>query len=67
MSGEFPSSGPKRGGAPPADPSRSEATGALPRWSAEEICGPGGEALIVLDGDVYRLRITARRRLILTK
>ncbi|MEW5424449.1 hemin uptake protein HemP [Amorphus sp. 3PC139-8] len=37
------------------------------RWSAEDLCGPRGEAEIVLDGDVYRLRITSRRRLILTK
>lgn len=41
--------------------------GRPPRWRVEEICGEGGEALIELDGDVYRLRITARRRLILTK
>ncbi|WP_453961895.1 hemin uptake protein HemP [Amorphus suaedae] len=41
--------------------------GAPPKWRVEELCGEGGEALIELDGDVYRLRITARRRLILTK
>ncbi|MGX1096164.1 hemin uptake protein HemP [Amorphus sp. MBR-141] len=41
--------------------------GRPPRWQVEEICGEGGEALIELDGDLYRLRITARRRLILTK
>ncbi|WP_169508949.1 hemin uptake protein HemP [Amorphus coralli] len=49
----------------PASP--SEGRGDPPRWRVEEICGPGGEARIELDGDVYRLRITARRRLILTK
>ncbi|MDQ0316916.1 hemin uptake protein HemP [Amorphus orientalis] len=37
------------------------------RWSAEELCGAAGEAVITLDGDDYRLRITSRRRLILTK
>lgn len=41
--------------------------GRPPQWGVDEICGPDGEALIELDGDVYRLRITARRRLILTK
>lgn len=41
--------------------------GTPPKWRVEELCGEGGEALIELDGDVYRLRITARRRLILTK
>lgn len=46
--------------------SRDASDGPL-RWSAEELCGAAGEALITLDGDDYRLRITSRRRLILTK
>ena len=52
---------PTAGATSPAD------RGTPPRWRVDEICGAGGEALIELDGDVYRLRITARRRLILTK
>lgn len=47
--------------------SSPDTTSAPYRWDAEELCSPQGEAEIVLDGDVYRLRITSRRRLILTK
>ena len=57
----------RRGVSPEAETVPSGERGAPPRWRVDEICGVGGEALIELDGDVYRLRITARRRLILTK
>lgn len=37
------------------------------RWDVETLCGPAGEAIIVHKGEHYRLRVTARGRLILTK
>jgi len=37
------------------------------RWSVEELCGPTGEAILVHNGEDYRLRVTSRGRLILTK
>lgn len=37
------------------------------RWLVEALCGPEGEAVLVHRGEEYRLRITARGRLILTK
>ncbi len=55
------------GVSPTAGATSPAGQGTPPRWRVDEICGAGGEALIELDGDVYRLRITARRRLILTK
>jgi hypothetical protein len=37
------------------------------RWDVETLCGPAGEAILVHKGEHYRLRVTARGRLILTK
>ncbi len=36
-------------------------------WPIETLVGGGREALILHEGDTYRLRITSKRRLILTK
>lgn len=55
---------------PPAAPEEAAATprrGPPRRWSVAELCGPGGEAILVHNGEDYRLRVTARGRLILTK
>ena len=48
-------------------PGRGEATPAVPTHLAEALTGAGGTARIVLDGQVYTLRITRARKLILTK
>jgi hemin uptake protein HemP len=37
------------------------------RWTSEALLGPGPEALIEHTGSVYRLRLTASGKLILTK
>jgi hemin uptake protein HemP len=37
------------------------------RWDVATLCGDTGEAILVHKGEHYRLRITARGRLILTK
>jgi len=37
------------------------------RWSVAELCGPSGEAILEHNGEDYRLRVTSRGRLILTK
>jgi hemin uptake protein HemP len=39
----------------------------LPVHDARRLTGPGGQAQIVLDGQVYALRITRAGKLILTK
>lgn len=38
-----------------------------PIWPIETLIGPGREALIRHDAQLYRLRITAQNKLILTK
>ncbi|MEL7466444.1 MAG: hemin uptake protein HemP [Pseudomonadota bacterium] len=38
-----------------------------PRYAAEELVGEGDVAEIVLDGEVYVLRVTRQRKLLLTK
>mgnify|MGYP001769185603 FL=1 len=38
-----------------------------PTWPVEVLVGRGREALILHDGQIYRLRITSNRKLILTK
>lgn len=54
--------GPGEGATPAA------AAGGRPaRWDVAALCGDTGEAILVHKGDDYRLRITARGRLILTK
>lgn len=40
---------------------------ALPVHDARQLTSPGGQAQIVLDGQVYALRITRAGKLILTK
>jgi|GEM_PF-1706364 hemin uptake protein HemP len=46
----------------------SQAAGSrLARWDVATLCGDTGEAILVHKGEDYRLRITARGRLILTK
>lgn len=37
------------------------------RWAVSDLCGAGGEAILVHNGEDYRLRVTSRGRLILTK
>lgn len=39
----------------------------IPAHDARALTGPGGQAQIVLDGQVYALRITRAGKLILTK
>ncbi len=41
--------------------------GTIPRWRIEDLTKGGGEAEIMHDGSIYRLRITSNRKLILTK
>jgi hemin uptake protein HemP len=58
-----------RGDAAPAGgfaqrPSRGDAVRTL---AAGELLGPGGLLRIDLDGEIYTLRLTRNRRLILTK
>lgn len=36
-------------------------------WDVATLCGATGEAILVHKGEHYRLRVTARGRLILTK
>ena len=50
----------------PADARRGVEIGP-PVWSIETLVGQGREALILHEGDTYRLRITSKHRLILTK
>ena len=50
----------------PADPRRGVEIGP-PVWSIETLVGQGREALILHEGDTYRLRIPSKHRLILTK
>ena len=38
-----------------------------PRYAAEELVGKGDVAEIVLDDEIYVLRVTKQRRLLLTK
>jgi len=38
-----------------------------PVWRAEELCGGGGQARILLGDQIYTLRITRAGKLILTK
>ncbi|CAA9396779.1 MAG: hypothetical protein AVDCRST_MAG15-765 [uncultured Rubellimicrobium sp.] len=38
-----------------------------PTYDARDLLGPGGEARLVLDGQVYTLRMTRAGKLILTK
>lgn len=37
------------------------------RWDVATLCGDTGEAILVHKGEHYRLRVTSRGRLILTK
>ena len=39
----------------------------LAHWDVRTLCGEAGEAILVHKGEHYRLRVTARGRLILTK
>lgn len=48
-------------------PGRPEPCSRRPRHDARDLTGGGAEAEIVLDGIVYRLRITRARKLILNK
>ncbi len=41
--------------------------GAIPRYAIPDLLGTAREAILLHDGAEYRLRITARGRLILTK
>lgn len=49
------------------EPPRREPSHAVPTHPAEALTGSEGTARIVLDGQVYTLRITRARKLILTK
>lgn len=50
----------------PADPHRSPSSG-TPRIPIESLLGDAREAIIVHNGEDYRLRITSNGKLILTK
>ncbi len=50
----------------PSD-TEDERRAAPPVWPIEKLVGTGREALIRHDKQLYRLRITAQNRLILTK
>jgi hemin uptake protein HemP len=53
--------------APGAPREASEAGRGVNRWLVASLCGPSGEAILVHNGEDYRLRVTARGKLILTK
>lgn len=46
---------------------RPEADRGLPTFDSRELVGIGREAVILHEGQAYRLRITSNRKLILTK
>lgn len=52
---------------PPAGFGAADPWSSVPAHPVETLVGPGGTARIVLDGQVYTLRITRARKLILTK
>lgn len=53
---------------PPAASSASTAIRSeVPSWDIHTLVGQGREAIIEHEGQCYRLRITANRKLILTK
>jgi len=58
-----PNSDPK---AAPSHPPR-QATKPLPRFKVSDLLGEGREAVLEHEGQEYRLRITANRKLILMK
>lgn len=51
----------------PPIPSAPAKGGGLPRFTTERLLGDGREAIIEHGGQEYRLRITAKDKLILTK
>ena len=65
MTAREPRGGPVAEGADerPPDPGGTRPA----RWDVATLCGAAGEAILVHKGEDYRLRITARGRLILTK
>lgn len=70
MTGTEPSpAGPSPLAAIVADGGRdpASAAGQPARWEVAMLCGEAGEAILVHKGEHYRLRVTARGRLILTK
>lgn len=56
----------ERSAAPPAG-APAKGSDAIARWSVATLCGAAGEAILVHNGEDYRLRVTSRGRLILTK
>jgi hemin uptake protein HemP len=52
--------------APAPEPHRAE-TASSPRFKVSELLGGAREAILEHGGEEYRLRITANRKLILTK
>lgn len=52
---------------PPAEPRPPTPPAAPPRWSSQTLLGAQREVLIEHRGELYRLRITAAGKLILTK
>lgn len=60
---------PERDGAAPAVPACADAPrpASPPEHDARSLTGPDGEARLWLDGAPYRLRVTRRGKLILTK
>ncbi len=47
--------------------STSSTAASVPIWQIETLLASGKEAVILHDGQAYRLRITSNRKLILTK
>lgn len=54
-----------RAGLPPDTAGRDEHP--TPRFEVETLVGEGREAILVHNGEFYRLRVTANNKLILTK
>lgn len=52
---------------PRADRTSETGPEPLPVYTVAELVGDGREAVLIHDGQAYRLRITSNRKLILTK
>lgn len=52
---------------PRADRTSESGPEPLPVYAVADLVGDGREAVLIHDGQAYRLRITANRKLILTK
>ena len=68
MTGRDPAAGGRETVAEHTTDRPPEAAGTRPsHWDVATLCGETGEAILIHKGEHYRLRVTARGRLILTK